>query len=445
MSTYDVIVVGSGIAGMAACLNLARGGLRVLSIEAEASEEDPVGESLDWSSPDLLRALGLPMDRLIDEDIATYKRHVILRMPDGCEQHYVPGEWLAKRPWKVNLATIHVDRRRLNQALRNLVQEAGVVTRIARVASVESDGRHILALHTASGERLEARWYVDASGSAAALFPRHFRLPARDYGPHKVAIWDYFEVEESVEGTTLNADQPDCEYLEWVWQIPVHPHVVSVGYVARAETIRDDRRAGRSLEEIFATQLARFPELAAARDEKQRSGEPPTLRTTSFRCRVHNEAAGTNWLAVGESAAMVDPMTSNGVTAALRHAEEAASLILRAHRKNKTSLPRLGTWLYSRRIAALGHFFNSGIEKVIYDWPIRRRVGIARAGDVYTIPAWLMNLVYARMRPRGALKTALYTGITTLLRGSLSIFYWFSRRSRKSRRSASADAVCTIP
>ena len=90
-------------------------------------------------------------------------------------------------------------------------------------------------------------------------------------------------------------------------------------------------------------------------------------------------------------------------------------------------------------MTALGKFFNSGIEKVIYDWPIRRRIGIARAGDVYTIPAWLMNLIYTRMRPRGIVKTSLYSSMAATLRCALAVFYWFAKRS------ASENPVCTTP
>lgn len=437
MNNFDVIVIGGGIAGMAAGIHLARAGLKVLAIEADAEREDPVGESLDWSSPDLLGAIGLPMQLLFEMGIATYKRHVILRMPDGAEQHYVPGEWLANPPWNVNLATIHVDRRLLNEAIRRIMADAGVTSLNARVCRVESAARRVLALHTAAGERLEARWYVDASGSAAALLPRHFRLPYSEYGPQKVAMWSYFRVEKSVEGTTLNAERASFSYLEWVWQIPVHPRITSVGYIAQAGTIREKRQAGQSLEAIFDEQIMRFPELAEAREQQKRSGEQAALRTISFRCRIHKNVAGSNWIAIGESAAMVDPMTSNGVTAALRHAAEASSLITR-HR-DRHSLPRLAAYLYSRRVTMLGRFFNSGIEKIIYDWPIRQKIGIARAGDVYTIPAWLMNLIYTRMQPRGPLKTAIYGSMTALLRCGFAVFYWFSKRS------AHRDPLCTTP
>jgi len=55
----DVTVIGGGLAGMAASIHLSRAGLRVLCIEADVADTDPVGESLDWSAPDLLKALGL--------------------------------------------------------------------------------------------------------------------------------------------------------------------------------------------------------------------------------------------------------------------------------------------------------------------------------------------------------------------------------------------------
>ena len=55
MEEIDVTVIGGGLAGMAASIHLVRAGLGVLCIEAAATGTDAVGESLDWSSPALLR------------------------------------------------------------------------------------------------------------------------------------------------------------------------------------------------------------------------------------------------------------------------------------------------------------------------------------------------------------------------------------------------------
>ncbi|MGB9416508.1 MAG: FAD-dependent oxidoreductase, partial [Acidobacteriaceae bacterium] len=89
MDKIDVTVIGGGLAGMAASIHLVRAGLRVLCLEAASSDTDAVGESLDWSAPDLLENLGLSMEELIRRGIATYKRHVILKLQDGAEQQYV--------------------------------------------------------------------------------------------------------------------------------------------------------------------------------------------------------------------------------------------------------------------------------------------------------------------------------------------------------------------
>src|SRR5271170_4279519 len=422
----DVTVIGGGLAGMAACIHLSRAGLRVLCIDADPDDMDPVGESLDWSAPDLLKALGLPMDYLLERGIATYKLHVVLKLRDGSEQHYIPGEWLGRPPFNIDLRTLHVDRSQLNQAVREIFLRQGVKLVHDKVVRVETAARAVTVVVTASGERIASRWFIDASGSGTSLFPRLFHLPVYEYGPRKVAMWDYFTVPDSIEGTTLHADGAGPPYMEWVWQIPIHPNVISVGYVSPGDAVKEKRQRGLSVKEIFEAQLERFPDLQGLVVDP--AGTSP--RTTSFRCRVFDKIAGPNWLVIGESAAMVDPMTSNGVTAALRHAAEASSLIIR--NRDRKTIPRLPTAMYGQRVLSLARFFNDGIEKVLYDWPIRNRIGAFNAGDVYTIPAWSINVVYSRMRPEGLISTTLFRLLLASLSSALSIFYWFCSRSRLS-------------
>src|SRR5580700_8177066 len=103
--TCDVIVIGGGLAGKAASLHLAKAGFRVTCIEPADAARQAVGESLDWSAPDLLKALGLPMEKLVSERIATWKRRVTLQLRDGCSEHYIPSDWLAGAPFHVELRT----------------------------------------------------------------------------------------------------------------------------------------------------------------------------------------------------------------------------------------------------------------------------------------------------------------------------------------------------
>lgn len=398
-TSSDVIVIGGGLAGKAASLHLAKAGLRVICIEPADSTRQPVGESLDWSAPDLLSALGLPMEDLVKSRTATWKRHVTLKSRDGCSEHYVPTPWLAGPPFHIELRTLHVDRIRLDQELLQLTIDSGVTLVRDKVVRVERNGKSISAVQTAGGARFSSPWFIDSSGFAACLLAREFNLPAIQFGPAKVAIWAYFPVSESIEGTTLYVDPTRTEYLEWVWEIPVSPDLVSVGYVTTGSATKNKREQGLSVEDIFRQQLLKFPRF----EELMQVAPLTSPSVTSFRSRAYAGVAGTNWLIAGEAASMVDPITANGVTAALRHATEASGLILKYRKRGKLSLrARL---CYSSRVLQMAKFFNSGIEKIVYEPPVRNRIGVGTSGTVYTSPAWSMNVVYARLRPRGILST----------------------------------------
>lgn len=418
----DVTVIGGGLAGKAASLHLAKAGLNVVCIEPAEAVRQAVGESLDWSAPDLLSALGLPMEKLIKGQMATWKRHVTLKSRDGCSEHYVPTAWLGGPPFHIELRTLHVDRLRLDQELQNMVRDRGVTQVRDRVVRVERNGRVILAVHTAGGARFSSPWFIDASGFAACLLPREFSLPAIQFGPAKVAMWTYFPVTESIEGTTLYMEPLASEYLEWVWEIPISPDVVSVGYVTTGTATKTKREQRLSVEDIFREQLMKFPRFEPMLQAGAQSG----LNVTSYRCRVHTGTAGPNWLIAGEAASMVDPITANGVTAALRHAAEASRLIVKYRKRGR--LPLLAKVAYSMRIVQMAKFFNSGIEKIVYEPPVRNRIGLGSAGTAYTSPAWSMNVVYARLKPSGIFSTFLLGSFLGFFRASAWLFYQICKR-----------------
>lgn len=430
----DVTIIGGGLAGKAAALHLARAGMQVVCIEPERPVRPPVGESLDWSAPELFRRIGLDPDRLLASRIATWKKHVTLEMRDGCRAHYIPTEWLGGFPFYVNLATLHVERTRLDDEILKMVREAGVSFIHERATLIETDGDRVCSVQTQSGKRVASPWFIDASGVGSSLIARAFNLPAVQYGPNKVALWTYFKVPQQVEGTTLYMDPLPAEYLEWIWEIPVSPDTVSVGYIAPATAIKAKRDAEGSSENAFRQQLLRFPRFQQLLQQES-LGE---VHVTSFRCRVYPKSAGANWLLAGEAASLVDPMTSNGVTAALRHAGEAAAIILKSRRK--TQLAWLARRLYSSRILQTAKFFNEGIEKMIYEPTVRSRIGLGSAGTAYTSPAWSMNVVYARLSPPGLIRTFILNSMLGLFRVSASLYYRYCSR----RGSSVAKRECSL-
>jgi flavin-dependent dehydrogenase len=309
----------------------------------------------------------------------------------------------------------------MDDEILKMVLDQGVTFVRDRVVDLETADGKIRSAQTESGARFSSAWFIDTSGIGASLVARKFNLPSLQYGPTKVAIWSYFKVAQQVEGTTLYMDPMPSEYLEWIWEIPVSPDTVSVGYVAPGAAVKTKRDREKSVEDVFRQEIIKFPRFEPLLEQ----GALGAVHVTSFQCRVYTECAGPNWLIAGEAASLVDPMTSNGVTAALRHAAEAAALILKFQARGE--LPSRARKAYSSRIVQTAKFFNEGIEKIIYEPVVRNRIGLATAGTAYTSPAWSMNVVYARLSPAGWFSTFLLSAMLGFFRISASILYrWCS-------------------
>jgi menaquinone-9 beta-reductase len=426
----DVIVIGAGLSGKAASVHLAQAGLKVTCIEPTETIRQAVGESLDWSTPELLKGLGLPTEMLITTQVATWKRRVMLQLPQGPPEFYTPIGWLGRPPFRIELNTIHVDRLRLDKELMQSAINLGVKIVHDRVLRIHTAGGRVSSVQTAGGREFSAPWFIDASGFASCLLARAFRLQAIHSGPAKVAVWTYFAVPEAMEGTTLHVDPSPAQYLEWVWEIPVSANVVSVGYVTTAAAMKAKRAQGLDVEGILREQLAKFPRFGPLLEN--RAWSKPY--TTSFRGRVYREAAGPNWLVVGEAASMVDPITSNGVTSALRHAQEASALLVKYRQRQE--IPRVARFCYTSRLTQMAHFFNAGIEKIVYQPAVRNRIGIRHSGTVYISPAWGMNVIYARLKPTGVLATAALGAVLGFFRATI----WLLHRCCKLRAQTAQAA-----
>jgi flavin-dependent dehydrogenase len=185
--------------------------------------------------------------------------------------------------------------------------------------------------------------------------------------------------------------------MERIWEIPIRPGFSSIGYIAPGTSVKTQRGAGLRTQDILERQCRTFPRL---REIVDRAGVHEAA-TTTFLCRTYEGVCGTNWVIIGEAASQSDPITGNGVTAALRHADEATTLIRRY--RHRGTIPVLARAVYNLRVSSVGLYFNSLIEKLFYQPMLRDRLGLFGTARIYTLPAWLMNLIYTRTRPRGSL------------------------------------------
>ena len=282
--------------------------MRVVCLEPRRYPHHKVGESLDWSSPGLLRRVGIDTDALLADGIATYKRKIVVCEVGKAEWPATPPPAIRRSPLRFETVTLHVDRTALDARLFEHASELGTEFIWERVTTVHAERDRITGCSTADGQHVDARWYVDASGTARVV-SRALKIPTVAYGQQKVCLWTYFDTAPLADGTVFFIDNGD-QYLSWVWDIPISPDRTSVGFVLPADTVRDRRQSDRSVEAILRTELLRYPRFRSLLDAH------PTLEieSTSFQPYATMKVCGDNWFMVGEAAAMPDPLTGNGVT-----------------------------------------------------------------------------------------------------------------------------------
>ena len=399
----DVAVIGAGIAGLAASIYLRQAGLRVVCLDRQGYPHSKVGESLDWSSPWLLQTVGLSSGALLEARIATPKARIAVTEPARDGWAAAPPPVIRRSPMRFETLTLHVDREALDQRIYERAVTLGVDFVWERVTHVDRDGDRLTACVTGAGQRVEARWFIDASGTSRFL-SRALDIPIVEYGRKKVCFWTYFDCEPLDAGTTffLDSRQP---YLSWVWDIPITPERTSVGLVVSADSVQADRQRGLSPKEILAGALSPY-----ARFAKALASQPGfEVHATSFQPYVTSRVCGANWLMVGEAASMPDPLTGNGFTSGMRHARFATRAVLRAG--GRSELAAADRRWFSRHVHRLGHSFNSHIERVIYQAPVRRGLGMYAATIAYTFFAFFMNALYTRFDPTGPIAMAIFDGV----------------------------------
>ena len=305
----DVAVVGAGPAGAATARRLAKAGRSVVLLERSSHDAARVGETLAaWIQP-ALRSLGV-WDRFTAlGSVPSWGTRSVWAAPVPDDRAHLFG---THGPgW-------HVDRRGFDRMLANAAADAGADLRtgwsVERCTPDASGWR----IRSTDGRSVRARVLVDATGRRTG--------PGRSLGASRESFDRLVAVTGGWSGVDVTAEQyllVEAVDQGWWYTAPI-PGGERVGMLLTDADLC--RRLG--LAEAAAWHAA----LLAARATAGRvGGRPPRGRL-----RVH--PAGSSrlvrhgdtrpWLAVGDAALAVDPLSGSGVVRALRMAEAAADTIL---------------------------------------------------------------------------------------------------------------------
>jgi len=225
---------------------------------------------------------------------------------------------------------LQVDRARYDQILLDHAAALGCeVHQPAQVREVYCHGDQVRGLKLSDGRKVQARYYVDASGASAVLrraMEIKIEVPTQ---LQNIAFWDYWENAQWVTRFPGGATRVLIMSIGsgWIWFIPLSPTRTSIGFVCPRQFYRD---SGKKPEELYLWALSQEPLMAQLIAAASRTGNVQATKDWSF---VADRVCGENWFLVGESAGFADPILAAGLTLTQTSAREAAYSILAMHRR----------------------------------------------------------------------------------------------------------------
>ncbi|WP_103349333.1 tryptophan 7-halogenase [Amycolatopsis sp. CA-128772] len=290
----DVVVVGGGPADAVAALELARSGAGVTLFERSGYGELRMGETLPPAVNPLLRALGV-WDRFVASGpVPSYRTASAWGGPEVAERSFVVSPY--GHGW-------HTDRARFDGMLADAAVEAGADVRrgiaVRRVRRVP--GGFVVDADTP----VRAALVIDATGRrpriARSLGARRERLD------RLVCVARVFALPAGTPpGDTFLEAVPDG----WWYASPLPG---GRRLLARFADARMVASAGLATEPGWAAALA-----SAAWSASLSAGTPiGGLRVVSAASHRLTPASGPGWMAVGDAALAVDPLSSGGAAFAL--------------------------------------------------------------------------------------------------------------------------------
>jgi flavin-dependent dehydrogenase len=358
-STHDVVIVGARCAGSATAMLLARRGLRVLALDRARYGSDTV------STHALMRGGVLQLQRwgLLDEIVAAGTppvRQVVFHYPDETTR-------ISLKPAAGVRALYGPRRTVLDRVLADAAVAAGADVRFGATATEllrDDTGRVTgVAGHEPSGRRFRASapLTVGADGIRS--------LVAREAGAPVIRT----------AGTAGSAflygywDGLPVDGYEWLYapgssagMIPTNDGQTGV-FVGTTPTQMKAARQVGTAHQAFSTLLAKVSPAAAER--LSAASAPQRLRGFAGLPGYLRQSWGPGWALVGDAGYYEDPLSTHGITDALRDAELLADAVADIHNGTATEATALAGY-QTTRDALAGRLFGTVETIASYTWTI---------------------------------------------------------------------------
>jgi tryptophan halogenase len=247
------------------------------------------------------------------------------------------------QPWHA----FHIENKKFVDVLELLARTAGVEIIDGKVTQVERGPQGVAALHLEDGRRLEADFYVDASGFRSELIGRALEEPYISFDRSLFC-------DRAVVGGWDRTTEPILPYTTaetmdagWSWQIE-HEHHINRGYVYSSQAISDDE--------------------AVAEFRRKNPKTPESPRIVKFRSGRYKRQWVDNVVALGNAGGFVEPLEATALMVVCAECQTLVDLLQHCALKPTESMRRLFnremdyTWDDIRDFLALHYYVNTRLD-----------------------------------------------------------------------------------
>lgn len=310
---FDVVVVGGGPAGAATAIALAGAGRSVVVLERSHYDRIRIGETLPPVARTPLASVGA-WHRFVQQEHAPSPATVsVWGKQDIDENHFIFNPH--GHGW-------HLDRRRFDEMLASVAADCGASVRLgSRMTACRpavSGGSEVEYIRGGTVFRLRAEFLVDATGRASLVARR--QGARRIYFDRLIGVMGIFSASSPklVEDyrTLVEAVADGWWYSAWLPQ-----SLIVIAYMTDADLIP------KNPQQLGAHWRSRLDRAAHTHSRVRGLTFEAPLRVMSARSEMLDCIAGPNWLATGDAAVSVDPLSSQGIVYALQSGLAAARAI----------------------------------------------------------------------------------------------------------------------
>ncbi|MER0170154.1 MAG: FAD-binding protein [Nitrosomonas sp.] len=360
----DVIVLGGGVAGCATALALQRQGMTTVNLERTAKETTRVGEHLTPDARPLLSQLGLWESFCSDEHLPSPGVRASWGDASIYEREYIVNPY--GNGW-------NLDRIRFDTLLATaVIATGGTIFHNAQINTISLHEKVWSVEAFVAGQRrfFSSAFIVNATGRSAHL--------ARKFGATQVAFdrlmgvmgWMKAGAGANITDATLLIEA----VAEGWWYATLMPDKrLLVAFMT------DPPLFSRRAENLNSLWLTRMEQTLYIRTRAVGFSLDNVVVRRANSCFC-NPIAGNRWLSVGDAAIAFDPLSSMGITKALRSGLVAADVIRRYLIGDNEALREYVSILtieFRRYVAAYNFYYGQEMRWADRSFWCRRHTGLS--------------------------------------------------------------------